>query len=240
MPTRPRRLPRFAIEQPYGFFAHVAFAFDPRSHATPQATANLLVEVERKAVKAHDRHRHLKASEAGETHAWDVAAEIAIAAAREYLKSEPEFRPFPALRFVNFDQVHPTHISICPPATKVLADGTKIWRLAESEADKLRGEPHSVRYPGIERRLAEVRGGQDPGKAKLVAALARHLAVQRRMHAALAAYDADTERILIELETVRGRVLADDTAAGERLAALQDEIETIADHLRSAGGESAT
>ena len=34
----------------------------------------------------------------------------------------------------------------------------------------------------IERRLAEVRGGHDPGKAKLVAALARHLAVQRRMH----------------------------------------------------------
>ena len=33
----------------------------------------------------------------------------------------------------------------------------------------------------IERRLAEVRGGQDPGKAKLVAALARHLAVQRKM-----------------------------------------------------------
>ena len=46
----------------------------------------------------------------------------------------------------------------------------------------------------IERRLAEVRGGQDPGKAKLVAALARHLAVQRKMQAALAAYDADTER----------------------------------------------
>ena len=71
----------------------------------------------------------------------------------------------------------------------------------------------------IERRLAEVRAGQDAGKAKLVAALARHLAVQRKMQTALAAYDADTERILIELETVRGRVLADDTAAAERLAA---------------------
>jgi hypothetical protein len=92
----------------------------------------------------------------------------------------------------------------------------------------------------IERRLAEVRGGQDAGKAKLVAALARHLAVQRKMQAALAAYDADSERILIELETVRGRVLADDTAAGEKLAALQDEIETIAGTLDRAGGESTT
>jgi hypothetical protein len=60
------------------------------------------------------------------------------------------------------------------------------------------------------------------------------------MHAALAGYDADTERILIELETVRGRVLADDTAAASALARLQDEIETIADALDRAGGESTT
>ncbi len=93
----------------------------------------------------------------------------------------------------------------------------------------------------IERRLAEVRAGQDPGKAKLVAALARQLAAQRRMHAALAAYDAETERILVELETVRARLLSDDeTAAGHQLAALQDELETLADRLASAGGESAT
>ena len=92
----------------------------------------------------------------------------------------------------------------------------------------------------IERRLAEVRAGQDSGKARLVAALAQHLAVQRRMRAALDAYDAETERILLELETVRGRVLADDSAAAERLAALQDELETLADRMAAAGGESAT
>ena len=77
-----------------------------------------------------------------------------MAAALEYLKAELEFRPFPAQRFVNFDLIRPTHISIRPPATKVLPNGLKIWRLAESEADKLRGEPHSVRYPDIEKRLA--------------------------------------------------------------------------------------
>ena len=65
----------------------------------------------------------------------------------------------------------------------------------------------------IERRLADVRAGQDPGKAKLVAALARHLAVQRRMQSALAAFDAETERILLELETVRGRLLTEDADA---------------------------
>jgi hypothetical protein len=138
----------------YNFFAHVAFAFDSRSHATPQATANLLIEVADKAVRAHDRHKHLKVSELSEAHAAEVAGEIAMAAALDYLRAQPEFRPFPAQRFVNFDLIRPTHISIRPPANKILPNGSKIWRLAESEADKLRGEPHSIRYPDIEQRLA--------------------------------------------------------------------------------------
>ena len=150
--TRP--LPRFVIAQPYCFFAHVAFAFDARSHSTPQATANLLIEVEEKAVRAHDRHEHVKASTPGDSHSIEVAGEIAMAAALDYLKGDPEFRSFPAQRFVNFDLVHPTHISVRPPPTKVLHDGSRVWRLAEGEADRLRGEPHSVRFPDIENQLA--------------------------------------------------------------------------------------
>ena len=83
----------------------------------------------------------------------------------------------------------------------------------------------------VERRLAEVRAGNDPGKARLVAALAQQLAVARRMRAALAAYDADVERIVVELETARGRVLAD-SDPGSGLAALQDELETLAARSR--------
>jgi len=138
----------------YTFFAHVAFAFDARSHATPQATANLLIEIEDNAVRTHDRRKHLEASKPDDTHSREVAGEIGMAAALDYLKAEPEFHSFPAQRFVNFDLIRPTHISIRPPPTKVLRDGSKIWRLAECEADKLRGEPHSVRYPDIEKRLA--------------------------------------------------------------------------------------
>jgi serine/threonine-protein kinase len=92
----------------------------------------------------------------------------------------------------------------------------------------------------IERRLAEVRAGQDPGKARLVAALAQQLAVARRMRTALAEFDAEVERIVVELETARGRVLADSDAAGESLGVLQDELETLAARLAVAGGESAT
>ena len=136
------------------FFAHVAFAFDARSHATPQATANLLIEVQDETVRAHDSRKHLEACKPGDAHSIEVAGEIGMAAALAYLKEEPEFRSFPAQRFVNFDLIRPTHISIRPPPTRVLQDGSRIWRLAESEADKLRGEPHSVRYPDIEKRLA--------------------------------------------------------------------------------------
>jgi CRP-like cAMP-binding protein len=153
-PASIRPLSHLPIAQPYSFFAHAAFAFDSRSHATPQATANLLIEVDDKAVRAHDRHKHVKTSTPGNTHSLEVAGEIAMAAARHYLKSEPEFWPFPALRFVNFDLIRPTHISVRPPPTKILPDGSKVWRLAEGEADKLRGEPHSVRYPDLEKRLA--------------------------------------------------------------------------------------
>ena len=138
----------------HDFFAHVAFAFDARSHATPLATANLLIEVDDKAVRAHDRHKHIKVSEPSAAHTAEVAGEIAMDAALEYLRAEPEFRAFPAQRFVNFDLIRPTHISIRPPATKVLPNGSKIWRLAESETDRLRGEPHSIRYPDLEQRLA--------------------------------------------------------------------------------------
>ena len=74
----------------------------------------------------------------------------------------------------------------------------------------------------IERRLAEVRAGSDPGKAKLVAALASQLAVQRRMQAVLDAYNADIERMLVELETVRGRAGRRGEVAKPRRAAGRD------------------
>ena len=44
----------------YNFFAHVAFALDARSHASPQATANLIIEVDDKALNAKSRQKHLK------------------------------------------------------------------------------------------------------------------------------------------------------------------------------------
>ncbi|MEY2496537.1 MAG: hypothetical protein QOD12_93 [Verrucomicrobiota bacterium] len=143
------------IMKPYCFFAHVAFALDAHAHATPQATANLLIEIDDSTLTSGGKKKRFEVAALQEAQKVELAGEIAMAAALDYLKSEQEFRQFPAQRFVNFDLTQPpTYISIRPPATKVLPDGSQVWRLAECEADKLRGEPLSVRYPEIETRLA--------------------------------------------------------------------------------------
>jgi CRP/FNR family transcriptional regulator, cyclic AMP receptor protein len=139
----------------YCFFAHVAFAFSAGSHATPHASANLLIEVSDKTLAAGLRKKRLKSSRLKDFQKSELAGEIAMAAVLRYLKSQAEFRQFPTRRFVNFDLVRPpSYISVRPRPSKVLPDGTMIWRIAESDADKLRGEPLSVRYPDIEKRLA--------------------------------------------------------------------------------------
>ena len=140
--------------KPYCFFAHVAFALDARAHASPQATANLIIEINDTTLTSCGNKKHVKVSALTDSQKMELAGEIAVAAALDYLKSEEEFRQFPAQRFVNFDLIRPTYISIRPPPTKVLPNGSKVWRLEESEASKLRGEPLSIRYPDIERRLA--------------------------------------------------------------------------------------
>jgi CRP/FNR family cyclic AMP-dependent transcriptional regulator len=210
----------------YTFFAHVAFAFDARSHATPQATANLLIEVEDKAVKANDRHQHVKVSEPGDAHSVEVAGEIAMTTASNYLKAEPEFSAFPAQRFVNFDRCQQTHISISPPPSKVLRDGTRIWRLAECDADKLRGEPHSVRYPDLEKRLAAhpFLKGMSPHHIELLALCALPTEfdagqiVLREGEPASGFYLIETGTIVLEAKTEDGKTVVIDTvSAGEPL-----------------------
>jgi CRP-like cAMP-binding protein len=144
-----------SIPKRYCFFAHVAFGFSAGSHATPHATANLLIEVKDKTLGATLRSKRLKVSSLKDSQKAELASEIAMAAALRYLQSQAEFREFPARRFVDFDLVRPpSYISVRPAPSKVLIDGTMVWRIAQSDADKLRGEPLSVRYPDIEKRLA--------------------------------------------------------------------------------------
>ncbi len=141
--------------EPYCFFAHIAFTFDAHAHTTPQATANLLIEINDTTLKSCAKKEHVKVPLLTDAQKAELAGKVAMAAGLDYLRSEDEFHQFPAQRFVNFDLIRPpSYISVRPLPSKVLPNGAKVWRLAESEADKLRGEPLSIRYPEIERRLA--------------------------------------------------------------------------------------
>jgi hypothetical protein len=131
--------------KPHCFFAHIAFASDNRVRANPQVTANLLIEINDTALTSGGKKKHLKISALMESQKVELAAEIAKTAACDYLKSEREFRKFPVQRFVDFNLTGtPSYISIRPPPTKVLPNDSKVWRLAESESDKLRTKPLST------------------------------------------------------------------------------------------------
>src|SRR5512133_2391582 len=108
------------ITKPYCFFAHVAFALDARAHATPQATANVLIEIDDRTLTSCARKKHLKVSALTDFQKAELAGEIAMAAALKYLKTQAEFRQFPAQRFVNFNLIRPqSYISIRPRPSKI-------------------------------------------------------------------------------------------------------------------------
>jgi hypothetical protein len=148
--------PLLQIMKTHCFFTHIAFATDARALATAKATANLLIEINDTAFTSGAKERHLKVSTLTKPQKVELAGEIARTAARDYLKFERAFRKFPVQRFVDFNLTRtPTYISICPPPTKVLPNGSKIWRLAQSESDKLRTKPLSAESKA---RIARSRG----------------------------------------------------------------------------------
>jgi hypothetical protein len=123
---------------------------DARIVTTPQATANMLIEVNAAALTNGGKKKHLRVSALTALQKLKLASGIAKTAALDYLKSETEFSNFPLLRFVDFNLVGtPTYISIRPLPTKVLPNDSKVWRLAQSEADKLRGKNVSQLLPSL-------------------------------------------------------------------------------------------
>ena len=142
--------PTLVKKNTYWFFAHIAFGTDARIVTSPQATANMLIEVTATALANDSKRKHLKVSALTALQKVKLATGIAKTAALDYLKSEPRFSNFPLQRFVDFDLIGtPTHISIRPPPTKVLPNDSKIWRLAQSQSDKLRGESVSQLPPSL-------------------------------------------------------------------------------------------
>jgi hypothetical protein len=92
----------------------------------------------------------------------------------------------------------------------------------------------------VERRLGQLRG--DPAKAQLTAALENQLAVLRRMDAQLQRFYDEMERVLVELDMVRGNLVSvsasTEAANQQRLAgdvsALREEVGAVAAGMREA------
>ncbi len=88
----------------------------------------------------------------------------------------------------------------------------------------------------VEARLKELRATGDPAKAQLVDALEHQLEVLRRMETQLDRFYDEMERLLIELDTVRGSLVSvsasTDAANQEQLAAevrgLREEVGAVA------------
>lgn len=93
----------------------------------------------------------------------------------------------------------------------------------------------------VEQRLAELQFRKSP---ELIGSLREQLVVQRRMQGQLDRYDAEMERIVIELDTVRANIVSvsasGDVANQERLAAtvrdLRDEMSAVGEGMDRAYG----
>jgi hypothetical protein len=129
---------------PLTFFAHVALSKGAGHLSPPEATANLLIEINDQTLRSDDDEAHLSFAKMSDCEKVDFAAEIGRTAALDFLNLEHEFNKFPVRRLVDFDLTEmPSYISVRPAPTRTLPNNSKIWRLAQSESDKLRTEPLS-------------------------------------------------------------------------------------------------
>jgi chromosome segregation ATPase len=131
------------------------------------------------------------------------------------------------------------------PYTEVLDEVERFVRAMEGTAGRaqLLYEALADSDPAaVEGRLAELRRENDPGRQELVAALSGHLEVLRRMERQLQAFYDQMEKILVELDTVRGNLVSvsasTDAANQQQLAAevreLREEVSTLAEGMSEA------
>ena len=96
----------------------------------------------------------------------------------------------------------------------------------------------------VEARLRELRGS---GKAELIDALEHQLAVQRKMESQLARFYDEMERMVVELDTIRGSLVSvsasTDAGNQQRIAgdvrSLRDELGALASGMSEAFEENA-
>jgi hypothetical protein len=129
------------------------------------------------------------------------------------------------------------------PGGEVLQEVDGFVLALEGTARRAQALADALRDTGPDRvaaRLGEVRG--DPAKAELADALRTQLETSRRMQAQLNRFGDEMERILVELDTIRGQIVsvgaAHGAARGKELAgevrALREQMGAVADGMSAA------
>ena len=136
------------------------------------------------------------------------------------------------------------------PYTEVLDEVERFVRAMEGTARRaqLLYEALAESPPGrVQLRIQELERENDPARRELISALSHQLEVLRRMERQLQAFYDEMEKILVELDTVRGNLVSvsasTDAASQQQLAAdvrgLREEVGALAAGMSEAYEENA-
>jgi hypothetical protein len=137
------------------------------------------------------------------------------------------------------------------PYTEVAAEVDRLvatMHEAAKRAQLLHDGLKDARPEDVAARLEKVKAAHDPAKGELVKALGDQLAVQRRMEAQLGHFYAEMDRMLIELDTVRGNLISvsastspdnQQRVAGE-VRELRDDMGAVAKDIAAANADQGS
>jgi hypothetical protein len=156
-----------------------------------------------------------------------------------------EIRDLVIRAYATRDRVHEAIDRADLPYTEVADEVDQLVATMEQTAQRaqLLEEGLSAAPPSeVERRLEAVRSRGHPSQRELVAALEYQLSVQRKMESQLARFHDQMDRMLVELDTVRGNLISvsasEEAYQQERVAAgvreLRDEMGVVADGVAAA------
>jgi hypothetical protein len=120
------------------------------------------------------------------------------------------------------------------PYTEVAAEVDRLvatMHAAAARAQRLHEGLRDAPPDEVAARLDRVEAEHDPARASLIGALADQLAVQRRMEAQLGRFYDEMDRMLIELDTVRGNLISVSASSHDNQAQVAGEVRELRDDM---------
>jgi chromosome segregation ATPase len=157
----------------------------------------------------------------------------------------PGIRPLIVRAYETRDRIHEAIERADLPYTEVADEVDQLVATMEQTAKRAQLLEEGLRAAppaDVERRLEDVRRRAHPAQQELVTALEYQLSVQRRMEKQLERFHDQMDRMLVELDTVRGNLISasasQEAYQQQRVAAgvreLRDEMGVVADGVAAA------